>query len=278
MINVGNPHVEGNDTQFEGDPGDQEDDAEDQHGHVGLTGQQAFGNARDEQRPGRAIDHGHAVEQHAGSQRTQHEVFHARLGRPHRITIHGHHGVKRQRHEFDADIDRDEMARRNHHHHAQRAQQRQHVEFATCQLWPFEIVGARIEQHHAHRHVHQKFHQVTQRIADKHPAEGECALGGKLQAERGKHARADFFDAVRADRQRQQHRHQVGASQERDQRRTDQGGLGQAVSHRALAVLDEQVDDQDQAGHRQHKDLCTGEAQIGQYELHFSERHGGYRL
>ena len=70
----------------------------------------------------------------------------------------------------------------------------------------------------------------------------------------------------------------MDAAQEGDQGSADQGQLRQAIGHRAFAVLGKQIDDQDQTGHRQHKDFCTGKAQIGQDKLHFSERHGGYRL
>ena len=83
VINVGNPHVEGHDTEFESETGDQEDHTKNQHGHVSLTGEQALGNARNEQGAGRAIDHRHAIEQHARGQGTEYEIFHSRLGRPH---------------------------------------------------------------------------------------------------------------------------------------------------------------------------------------------------
>jgi hypothetical protein len=54
--------------------------------------------------------------------------------------------------------------------------------------------------------------------------------------------------------------------------------LRQNVSDRSVLVLDEQVDDQDQTGHRQHEDFGAGDAQLGHNKLHFGKRHSEYQL
>ena len=246
MIDVRYPHVEGNDAELEADSGDQEDDAEAENGLVGLAAEQALGDRRDFERSGRAVDHRHTVEQQARSQRAKHEIFHRRFGRHHRVAVECDHRVERQRQEFDADVDGQEMIGRNHHHHSQRREQRQRVELALGHVGSRLNVGSGVEQHDDHRDVEQLLEQIAHQVADEHIAEGVEDLPGTRQP--GGH------------------------------RRTDQRQLGQHEGRGTLLVLDEQIDDHDQTGHRQQEDFRNGKAEIRRYKLHFGKRHSGYQL
>jgi hypothetical protein len=58
----------------------------------------------------------------------------------------------------------------------------------------------------------------------------------------------------------------------------DQRQLGHHEGRRALPVLDQKINDQDQASHQQDEDLRSCEAEVRQDELHFGKRHSGYQL
>ena len=133
VIDVGHPHVERHRAELECQTGNDEDHAEHQrNAQVGAV-LQGNGHVAQRQRAGDAVDHRHAVEQHARGQRAQHEVFHRRLGRDAGVALQGDHGIQRQRQQFEAEIQREEMAGRDHHHHAQHRKQRQHEELAFVQ-------------------------------------------------------------------------------------------------------------------------------------------------
>ena len=67
LVDVGHPHVERHGAELEGEPGDDEDDAEDQHRAVDLAGADRLEDLADLERAGRAVDHRHAVEQEAAA-------------------------------------------------------------------------------------------------------------------------------------------------------------------------------------------------------------------
>ena len=117
------------------------------------------------QRAGRAIQHGHAVQQEAGSHRTEDEIFHRRFG--------GNRGVALQ--------------------HAQRGEQYQRKKLAGKQSARQQI-AARIHQHRHHRYAGEHFKDDGHRIAHEHVIEqmGDPALisqrrneGADCQREQG---------------------------------------------------------------------------------------------
>jgi hypothetical protein len=168
----------GNDAELEGQAGDEKHQPENENPLVELAHVKALGNRRDLERTGRTVDHGHAVQQQAGGQRPEHEILHRRFGCWNRVTVHRHHRVEREREQFQADIDRHQMAGRDHHHHAEGGKQRQRVVFAPGHLRPFENVAARVEQDDDHREVKEKLQQIGHQVADVHVAEGVGRLTG----------------------------------------------------------------------------------------------------
>ena len=75
---------------------------------------------------GVAVDQRGAVEQQAGREGAQHEIFEARLGRAQLVAAEGGEHVERQALEFEAEVKRDEVVGRDRQHHAGRREQDQH--------------------------------------------------------------------------------------------------------------------------------------------------------
>ncbi len=96
VIDVRNPHVEGDDTQFESKAGNQEYEAEDHDALVNTTAVKAFCDTGNFKRAGSTVNHRHAIKQETGSQCAENEIFHRRFGRYHGIAVHGDHGIERQ--------------------------------------------------------------------------------------------------------------------------------------------------------------------------------------
>ena len=88
LIDVRRPHVERHGRDLEGEAGDQEDEAEDQpdrgHGRA-IDG----GDAGEGDGAGEAVDQRGAIEQHAGGQRAEDEIFQPRLGRAGVVAVDG---------------------------------------------------------------------------------------------------------------------------------------------------------------------------------------------
>ncbi len=104
VVDVRHPHVERHRAELEGQPDHHETQAEDQH-HAVLAGvRQRRGDGREVEAAGGAVQHGHAVEQHAGGQRTQHEILHGGFRGRRGIAVEGHHRVQRQRQQFQAEV------------------------------------------------------------------------------------------------------------------------------------------------------------------------------
>ncbi len=133
-------------------------------------------DALDVERAGGAVDHRHAVEQHARGQRAQHEVLHRRLGGRVRPPVHRHHRVQRQRLQLEAEVEREEAVGRDHHHHAEQREQRQHEGLAAEQPARREV-AARVEQHQRDGEVAEELEQVRQHVVDDQPVERERRLG-----------------------------------------------------------------------------------------------------
>ena len=96
-----------------------EDDAEDQAdaGMAVLHGSRDAGIA---DRAGEAVGQRRAVEQHARRQRAEDEIFQPGFRRLRVVAVEGGDDIERQRLQFEADIEADEVIGRDHHHHADR--------------------------------------------------------------------------------------------------------------------------------------------------------------
>jgi hypothetical protein len=125
LVDVGHPHVEGRGAELEAQAGDDEDEAEDQHLAVDAAGGDGFEDLGDLQRAGGAVHHAQAVEQEAAGQRAEHEVLHRRLGGHRVVAAQRGQRVQRQAHQFQAQVDDQEVVGRAHHRDAQQHEQRE---------------------------------------------------------------------------------------------------------------------------------------------------------
>ena len=122
LIDVRRPHVEGHGGDLEGEAGDHEDEAEDCTQRRTAAGE-IGGDAGELGGAGEAIDQRGPVKQHARGERTQHEVLEARFRRPGRVTVDGGQHIERQRLQFEAHVEGDEVVGRDHQHHADGGEQ-----------------------------------------------------------------------------------------------------------------------------------------------------------
>ena len=122
VIHIRQPHMKRRCAQLETDTRGQKHQAEYQH-HVfrAVIGNHR-GDAGDFQRAGGAVNHRHPVEQHAGSQCAQHEIFHRRFGGDTGFALQCDHRVKRKAEQLKTQIQGEQMIRRDHHHQAQRGE------------------------------------------------------------------------------------------------------------------------------------------------------------
>ena len=124
FIDIGRPHVEGHGGDLEGEPGEDEDEAEeeaDRHAAILHRGDQHVkaGGA------GEAVGQRGAVEEEPRAQRAQHEILEAGLVGFHAVAVHGGEHVERERLQLEPHVERDQIARRNHHHHADHRERQQ---------------------------------------------------------------------------------------------------------------------------------------------------------
>ena len=122
LIDVGRPHVERHRRNLEAEPREQEHQAEHEADATGLRGGSDAGKADG---AGEAVDQGGAIEQHARRQRTEHEILQPGLDRLRVVPIAGGDHIECQRHQLEAEIEHDEIARRDQHHHAKCREQHQ---------------------------------------------------------------------------------------------------------------------------------------------------------
>jgi len=234
VVDVRRPHVERHRAQLEGHARDQEHQAEHQDGGVGAV-HAARGDLVHVQRTGGAVDHRDTVEHEARGQCAEDEVLHRRFGRDRVVAAQRHQGVQRQRHQFQAQVDRQHAVTRDHDHLAQRREQREHVELAaevTREHAALAHVLARIHQRDADRQVGEQLQQVRHRVRYEHVVEGVHG-GAAVEVGPAEHCAAD------------------------------QGQQRQVVGHVAARPLQVQVDQQDRGSRDQQEDFGADRHQVG---------------
>ena len=100
----------------------------------------ALRDAGEAHRAGEAVDQRGAVEQHAGRERAEHEVFQSGLGRAHVVAVDRRDHVERKAHQLEAEIERDQVGRRDQHQHAGGREQDQDRELELLDLLGRQIV------------------------------------------------------------------------------------------------------------------------------------------
>ena len=231
LIYIGHPHMEGDSANLERQSCHDEGQTEHQQLFIRCALMDDFGNAVHVQRAGRAIKHGHAIEQKTGGHCAEDEVFHRRFGCNCRVALQRNQGIQAQCKHFQSEIQGEEVTGGYHHHHAQRGKQDQRQELAGEQSARHQI-AARIHQHHGYRQVGQQLEYVRHEIIHEHMVE-------------------HMHDAVLMRR--------YG-----DQRATQQGELHQQVSECLGVIHDEQIRDEDCAHHHKQEYLCVGRGQGGE--------------
>jgi hypothetical protein len=160
----------------------------------------------------------------AASFGAEHEVLHAGLGRRRRIAIQRDECVLAERQELEPEIHRDEIACRDQQHHAEAGEQQQQIELADEEL-PVAQIRARIE---AHGERHEQDEELQDR---RHPVEHEHVVERGERRAIGQRAIPDERTGYR--------------------KRADR----EPVRHIALRLLQEKIDQKDQARRAEQKEL-----------------------
>ena len=120
LIDVGRPHVERHGCDLERQADEHEHEPERQadvrrhfRDRRGGCNRGVARRARD------AVEHRGAVEQHARRQCAEHEILEARFARSDVVALEGGDHIERQGLQLEAEIERDEVVRRDHHQHAE---------------------------------------------------------------------------------------------------------------------------------------------------------------
>ena len=201
----------------------------------------ALNTSADVERAGGAVHHRQAVEQEAARQGAEDEVLHRRLGGQDVVAAHRHQGVEAQRHQLEAEIDDQEVVRRDHHQDAEQGEHREREQLALQHL-ALGGVGPGVDQRHHHRQGGEQAEQVAHRVGHHHAlhrVEGEA----------------------------------VGEVPELQHRQQEQRRLRQRVGDGPLRVLHPQVDERDQAGGGEQQDLG-----VDGLPVHGVRRHGAILL
>ena len=133
LIDVGRPHMERHRGDLEAEAGEQKHQAEDQPDAAHLP--PTLRDAGEADRAGEAVDQRRAVEQHSRRQRAEHEIFQPRFGRAQRVAVARGDHIERQAHQFEAEIERDQIVGRDQHQHAERREHDQHGIFEPLLLF-----------------------------------------------------------------------------------------------------------------------------------------------
>ena len=187
---------------------------------------------RDVQRARDAVDHRHAIQQQARRERPEHEVLHSRFGRHCRIPVERNHGIQAQRHQLEAQIQREEVIARDHHHHAEHREERQREVFAAIHAAIIQI-GSRVDEAHGHRDIRHELQDRRHRVGDEH------AVEGKLRCAASRLERHD-----------------------RHQRTAEQRELRQDIGDRSGAIGDDEINEQHDRSCREQPDLSRSGQQI----------------
>ena len=111
-----------------------------------------------------------------GRQRAEHEIFQPGFGRAHGIAVDGGDHVERQAHQLEAEIERDQVGRRDEHHHAGGREQDQDRIFEPLLALALEIVE-RHQDRGGGADERQKLEEARELLDHEAAAEGFEPLG-----------------------------------------------------------------------------------------------------
>ena len=180
LVDIRRPHMERHGRNLEGQAGDDQHDADDNaHGRntAGRLGQHRS-DIDECRRAGEAIDHGGAIEQHARGQRAEDEVLHAGFGRTQIVPAEGGDHIERQALQFQAEIERDQVVRRQHQQHADGRQQHQNGKLEAAHPLALDIVHGH-DDRERRTGEHQDLEEHAELVDDEETAEGGGAVGSR---------------------------------------------------------------------------------------------------
>ena len=164
---------------LEGDAGGDEDDAEDD-AEARRSAVERRRDALEGDRAGEAVDERGAVEQHPGGERPEDEVLQPGLGRAQIVAVEGGDDVGRKALQLEAEIERDEVVRRDHHQHADRRQHDEDAELEAVDALAAQIV-LRHDDRGAGAEERQDLHELREAVDDEGAVEGRDAPGRQRQ-------------------------------------------------------------------------------------------------
>ena len=176
LVDVRRPHVERHRRDLEAEAGEQEHEAEDQPDAALPDG---LGDAGERHGAGEAVDQRAAVEQHAGRQRAEHEILQAGFGRAHVVAVRRRDHVEREAHQFEAEIERDQIAGRDQHPHADASRAGSGSDIRTSAAAPGRMI---VERHHdgeGRADIGQDLQEAGEVVDDEAAAEHSCRSGSQ---------------------------------------------------------------------------------------------------
>ena len=132
LINIRHPNLEWHGGDLEAERDEHERHAEERRALLDVAAAQGRGDAAEIRLAGDAENPGDAVDQEAGRERAQDQIFHAGFEREWIPPGERHEHVERHRHHFERDEDHDEVDGRRHPHQAGAGEEREREEFAEA--------------------------------------------------------------------------------------------------------------------------------------------------
>ncbi len=208
---------------LEAQAGEQEHEAE---GERQAALPRGFRNAGEAHRSGRAIDQRGAVQEHAGRERAKDKIFQSRLGRAQTLAVDRGDHVKRETHQLETEIERDEVPCRNQHEHAGgREHDQDRILEAPPLRLPHEL--ARQDDGGGRSDKSEELEEAGIVVDDEAAAEGR---GPARRHQRDEHARGDEQKHRRAAHEAGRLVAAIRPDDEEDQRAKRENDLGQRRS------------------------------------------------
>ncbi len=172
--------MEGRRRHFERETRQNENETED-HANRRRVGDDRR-DALERHRPRKAIEQRCAVKHHARRQRAENEIFETRFRGASIVARKGGDDIERQRHQFEAEIERDEIIRRDQQQHAERGQQDQDRIFEFIERGAAQKIR-RQQDRHQRRAKRQHLREARESVVDVGAVEDD-RLGFRRQQDR----------------------------------------------------------------------------------------------
>ncbi len=180
LVNVGRPHMEGRRRHFESETRQNEHETED-HANRRRVGDDRR-DALERHRPRKAIEQRRTIKHHARRQRAENEIFETRFRGASIVARKGGDDIERQGHQFEAEIKRDEVIRRDQQQHAERGQQDQDRIFEFIERGAAQEIR-RQQDRHQRRAERQHLNEARESVVDIGAVEDD-RLGFRRQQDR----------------------------------------------------------------------------------------------